>query len=99
MKKINSQSINQYAQIMLTILMLKFFYEYIINIHHRQTTLVTALFLATKSYTVSPKIIGYTISTRYDMYPLVDLVHAEYVVIGAICIDTLRHTMRIFHAD
>ena len=47
------------------------------NIHHLQL-LVTNLVLATRCYSVlsmSPKIIGYTIATRFD---------AEYVVIGAI---------------
>ena len=51
--------------------------------------LVTILVLATKCYSVlkkSPKIIGYTIVTIYD---------AEYVVIGAIYVDTARSMIRI----
>ena len=68
---------------MLQILTMNLFYKYSMNIHHLQKMLVTNLVLATKCYrntidTVmnkSPKIIGYTIATRYD---------AEYVVIGAI---------------
>ena len=51
--------------------------------------LVTILVLATKCYSVlkkSPKIIGYTIATIYD---------AEYVVIGAIYVDTARSIIRI----
>ena len=47
--------------------------------HHLEKMLVTNLVLATKCYrnvmNKSPKIIRYTIATRYD---------AEYVVIGAI---------------
>ena len=54
------------------------FFKYSMNIHHLQKMLVINLVLATKCYSVmnnSPKIIGYTIATRYD---------AEYVVIEAI---------------
>ena len=62
---------------MLKILTMNLFYKYSVNIHHLQKMLVTNLVLATKCYSVmnkSPKMIGYTIPTRYD---------AEYVVIGA----------------
>ena len=62
------------------------------NIHHLQTMLVPILVLATKFYSVikkSPKIIGYTIATRYDH-------DAEYAVIGAIYVDTVRSTIRMF---
>ena len=60
---------------MLKILTMNLFYKYSMNIHHLQKMLVTNLVLATKCYRLSPKIIGYTIATRYD---------AEYVVIGTI---------------
>ena len=63
---------------MLKILTMNLFYKYSMNIHHLQKMLVTNLDLATECYSVmnkSPKIIGYTIATRYD---------AEYVVIGEI---------------
>ena len=63
---------------MLKILTMYLFYKYSMNIHHFQNMLVTNIVLTTKCYkkmNKSPKIIGYTIATRYD---------AEYVVIGAI---------------
>ena len=62
--------------VMLKILTMNLFYKYSMNIHHFQKMLATNLVLATKCVmNMSPKIIGYTIATRYD---------AEYVVVGAI---------------